>query len=257
MKALSEVLLQHNYEQSALPENVTNLDANHNQINPHLKNVVDKNSVKSRQSGLTLYGFSGKNLPETQSSASNGFPLINHNSNFSNHLEEASEIYRKSIRQVEFYGPTQLGPTISQISQDILAADKQRNKDKLAIAPTSTAPAKTRSTYNLLILLTNGAIVDVSQTIDAILNNLEDPISILVIGVGQICFKNVHVLDGSEFILTNSLKTLSSEHRVNSQFVRMQDYIDEHGKIDREGFLHACLDDLPSQLSVYYKMKPT
>jgi hypothetical protein len=50
--------------------------------------------------------------------------------------------------------------------------------------------------YTVLLILTDGAITDSSQTIDAIVQASYLPLSIIIIGVGNADFSQMNILDG-------------------------------------------------------------
>ena len=60
------------------------------------------------------------------------------------------------------------------------------------------------STYQILLLLTDGAIHDMPATIDLICQLAENPCSIIIVGVGDADFSAMEELDGDEVGLRDS-----------------------------------------------------
>lgn len=60
--------------------------------------------------------------------------------------------------------------------------------------------------YHVILMLTDGCIHDMRETIDLIVAASELPLSIIIIGIGDADFKNMEILDADEFDLTDSNK---------------------------------------------------
>ena len=58
--------------------------------------------------------------------------------------------------------------------------------------------------YHVLLMLTDGIIHDLRETIDLIVEASKMPISIIIIGIGDGNFDNMEILDADEYKLTNS-----------------------------------------------------
>ena len=56
----------------------------------------------------------------------------------------------------------------------------------------------------MLLIITDGIIHDMRQTIDAIVEGSNQPMSIIIIGVGQANFKDMEILDADDVVLYNS-----------------------------------------------------
>ncbi len=50
----------------------------------------------------------------------------------------------------------------------------------------------------MLLILTDGAIHDMKETIDQIFNAVNLPLSIIIVGVGNADFSNMEILDGDD-----------------------------------------------------------
>lgn len=71
--------------------------------------------------------------------------------------------------------------------------------------------------YHLLLMLTDGCIHDMRETIDMIVEMSRSPISIIIIGIGDANFDNMEVLDADDEALVDS----NLKHQVHDivQFV--------------------------------------
>ena len=58
--------------------------------------------------------------------------------------------------------------------------------------------------YHILLILTDGAIHDMRETKDLIVECSEYPLSIIIVGIGDANFDNMVELDGDDVILRNS-----------------------------------------------------
>ena len=58
--------------------------------------------------------------------------------------------------------------------------------------------------YYILLILTDGIIHDMRQTIDAIIDSYKLPLSIIIIGVGGANFKDMEILDADDIKLFSS-----------------------------------------------------
>lgn len=58
--------------------------------------------------------------------------------------------------------------------------------------------------YHILLILTDGAIHDMRETKDLIVECSKYPLSIIIVGIGNADFSNMVELDGDEVVLRNS-----------------------------------------------------
>ena len=57
--------------------------------------------------------------------------------------------------------------------------------------------------YHVLLMLTDGCIHDMRETIDQIVEASKMPLSIIIIGIGDANFDNMDVLDADDVKLVN------------------------------------------------------
>lgn len=92
---------------------------------------------------------------------------------------------RSAFSRVQLYGPTHFAPTITAITQHLQA---QRNASK---NERHTIPE-----YTILLILTDGEILDYDETISALVDASLQPLSIVIVGVGNADFGKMEGLDG-------------------------------------------------------------
>ena len=134
-------------------------------------------------------------------------------------------------------GPTLLAQVISQAS---------------AIAA-SYPQTQTQQTYHVLLIITDGVINDMKETIDAIVKAADLPLSIIIVGVGNADFKDMHILDGDETRLITHNGVKASRDIV--QFCNMQEFRGLSGDAYRQACARKVLEELPMQLTQYYAGK--
>ena len=84
--------------------------------------------------------------------------------------------YHSCIRQVQLYGPTNFAPVINHVA-------------KFANV------YKDGSNYFILLILTDGVITDMPQTVQAVVSASYLPMSIIIVGVGNADFSAMETLD--------------------------------------------------------------
>ena len=55
--------------------------------------------------------------------------------------------------------------------------------------------------YSLLLILTDGDITDMDETIEAIIEACEQPLSIIIVGLGESSFESMNILDADDGVL--------------------------------------------------------
>lgn len=81
-------------------------------------------------------------------------------------------------------GPTLFAPMISQINQY-----------------TSERFKESKLNYTVLLILTDGVIHDIEDTITQIINGGSNPLSIIIVGIGPENFQYMRILDSDNFAL--------------------------------------------------------
>ena len=93
--------------------------------------------------------------------------------------------YNFSLSNVKLYGPTLFAPCLQEFINFV--SGNQHSQ-----------------LYNILLIITDGDIHDMSTTKDLIVAASNMPISVIIVGVGDENFELMIELDGDENILRNS-----------------------------------------------------
>ncbi|KAJ1524849.1 hypothetical protein ONE63_009717 [Megalurothrips usitatus] len=86
------------------------------------------------------------------------------------------EAYKKCIRQIQLFGPTNFAPVVNHVAK---FAEAYQNG----------------SQYFILLIITDGVITDMPQTKQAIIRASTLPLSIIIVGVGNADFSAMNELD--------------------------------------------------------------
>ena len=138
------------------------------------------------------------------------------------------EIYHQCLDKITFSGPTEFTPIINKVLSQI----KKNNN-----------PLK----YEILMILTDGVIDDLENTIDALVEGSYLPLSVIIIGIGDADFSKMKILDGDEVPLCS--RNGKKRMRDLVQFVPFNKFENDEKKL-------ACevLEEIPNQIIEYYKI---
>ena len=136
--------------------------------------------------------------------------------------------YHKALSVVKLWGPTNFGPII-QTTNNIIRAENDKLK------------------YNILMILTDGMIDDIDNTINELVNGSFLPLSIIIIGVGNADFSSMNVLDADENPLISSQGVRAARDIV--QFVPFNRF-----EADPQRLAQEVLAEIPRQIIQYYEM---
>lgn len=169
-----------------LPSSLHYVHPNGQTLNQYATSITSVGSVLEfydHDKQFPLYGFGGK--PVAGQPADHCFPL---NGNESNPDVEGVHgilnTYYDSLKRVQLSGPTLFGQIIGQAS---------------AIAASTPQTASTQK-YYVLMIITDGVINDMDSTIDAIVAASNLPLSIVIVGVGDADFSDMHRLGIDQFL---------------------------------------------------------
>lgn len=95
-----------------------------------------------------------------------------------------------------------------------------------------------RLSYTILLILTAGNVEDVQETKHHLIEASNDPLSIVIVGIGETDFSGMEFLD--------SFDVSTQEGRDITKFVRFNDYRSYNALTE------AVLDEIPGQLVNYY-----
>jgi len=154
---------------------------------------------------IPLYGFGAKFRDGT---VSHCFPV---NGNVSNPevkgIDGVMKAYADSLTTVELWGPTNFADVITAAAGEAAIYHESESGE---------------CAFVILLILTDGEITDMSDTVKAIVKASAYPFAIVIVGVGTADFGKMDILDGDD----ERLKTSSNKvaYRDIVQFVALREY---------------------------------
>ncbi|CAK9262098.1 unnamed protein product [Sphagnum jensenii] len=139
--------------------------------------------------------------------------------------------YSQALRNITLAGPTLFAPVIN-----------------LAASIASQHVSQDNQKYFVLLIITDGVITDLQQTIIAIINAAELPLSLLIVGVGGADFTEMETLDADKKRLSGPDGRVAARDIV--QFMPMRNVAPDGASIAR-----SLLAELPGQLLEYMKSR--
>ena len=136
------------------------------------------------------------------------------------------EAYHKKVMEITFSGPTYFAPVLRETINII---HSQKNNLQ----------------YQVLMILTDGIINDMNETIDLLVMGAKLPLSVIIIGIGNADFSNMEILDADD----NPLVSSTGEKCVRDlvQFVPFSKF--EH---NQQRLAEEVLEEVPRQILEYY-----
>ena len=145
-------------------------------------------------------------------------------------LEGIIGAYKNALMQVQLSGPT----LFSQVIRHTIGlADRAFRESR---------------TYTILLILTDGVINDMQDTIDAIVDAGRIPLSIIIVGIGSCDFKAMDVLDADDEPLVS--RTGQRMVRDLVQFVPFRKYGNQHYSV----LATEVLEEVPRQFCEWAEM---
>ena len=147
-------------------------------------------------------------------------------------IDNVLKVYRETVPKLSFSGPTFFAPLINNLNNNV--KEDLRNGKKM--------------NYNILMILTDGQIGDMRETIDALVEASYLPISVIIVGIGNGPFGNMDILDADENPLFD--KNGRKADRDLVQFVPFDNF-----KNDGDKLAEQVLEEVPRQVVEYYEHK--
>lgn len=178
-----------------------------------------------------VFGFGAK-LPPDYSKPSHVFSIgedaivdgaLQSSDNFCYTIDGVLNAYRYALYNVRLAGPTQFAEVVQA------GADHARNESR-----------DNNQAYTIMLIVTDGVINDVDQTLDALFQAGSLPFSIVIIGVGDIDFIDMNLLDGDD----------QGRERDIVQFVNYRQYKDTP-----EVLRSRVLEEIPRQFLQYMSQR--
>ena len=179
------------------------------------------------------FGFDLKKSQDMGKYNTFNFPINCNISDPNIHLiDNVLKEYRTFMTKIEFSGPTNFAPMINDLIREV-----KDNLEKGLIMH-----------YNILLILTDGQIDDMQDTIDALVEASFLPISVIIVGIGKGNFGNMDILDADDNPLYDRKKRKADRDLV--QFVPFNNYKNDPPKLAEQ-----VLEEIPRQVVEYYTHK--
>jgi hypothetical protein len=178
---------------------------------------------------VPLYGFGGK----INRQVSHCFPLnFDANNPAVTGLKGIMEGYKQALHSVELSGPTLFSHVIR--TAVMMAEHAQVNQFN--------------QQYFILLILTDGEIHDMNETIDWIVRGSNAPLSIVIVGIGNDSFQNMDRLDADDEPLIDSRGVKMTRDIV--QFVPYRNFNNSPSALTKE-----VLAEIPREITNFFKIK--
>ena len=176
-----------------------------------------------------VFGFGGKFCGDNN--VSHCYPLnMNPNDPNIQGIDGILQTYRNIIGQTKLYGPTYfhyiIDKVISLVKEDVIAENKMN--------------------YTILMILTDGIIDDMDDTIDSLVEASFYPISVIIVGIGDANFSNMDFLDADDTRLVDRNGRKADRDLV--QFVPFKKF-----SYNGELLAKQVLEEIPKQVIEYYQ----
>ncbi|KAM0947698.1 putative C2 domain, copine, protein BONZAI, C2 domain superfamily [Dioscorea sansibarensis] len=150
-------------------------------------------------------------------------------------IEGIMSSYSMALHNLSLAGPTLFGPVINKAAE--ISAESR---------------SAYQNTYFILLIITDGVVTDLQETVDAIVRASDLPLSILIVGVGGAVFKQMEV-QFSSFMASHLswIVIMENDYRARDivQFVPMREL---DGEIS---IAQSLLEEFPGQFLEYMRSK--
>lgn len=178
-------------------------------------------------------GF-GARVPPTGQVSHEFFLNLRTDSPFCQGVDGLLQSYFTSLQQVTLYGPTNFAPVVRHVSKFAQAYQDGTQ-------------------YFVLLIITDGIITDMDDTMQAVIAASIFPMSIIIVGVGNEDFSAMEALDSDDGLLRAGGRIAA---RDIVQFVEMRKFVGRGGAVwDKALLAKDVLAEIPRQVVGWMKMK--
>ncbi len=181
------------------------------------------------------YGFGG--IPKEQNNVSHCFNINFKESPDIYLIDNVIEAYKESFNKITLYGPTYFAPIIKKVMNDLKKILNQSPQD---------------NHYEILMILTDGLINDMDETVKLLIDCESLPLSVIIIGIGNSDFTNMIYLDGDVEPLTDNNGRVTRRDLV--QFVEYEKFKNGFYSGNNNELSEEVLKEIPKQIEEYYSM---
>ena len=215
----------------SLPNSLHYLGPNANQYETAIRACGDIVAYYDYDQKFPVFGFGGKFYGNPN--VDHCFPLnCNPNDPEISGIDGVLQTYRTVLNNCILYGPTHFHYFIDRLNNQVREDIARENYNN----------------YHVLMILTDGIIEDMDQTIDALVEASFLPISVIIIGIGNADFSNMDVLDADDEPLVDSNNRKADRDLV--QFVPYRDFKNNGQKLAEQ-----VLEEVPRQIVEFYQHK--
>ena len=214
-----------------MPNSLHYLGPNPNQYETAIKACGDIVAYYDYDQKFPAFGFGGKFYGNPN--VDHCFPLnCNPNDPEIYGIDGILQTYRTVLNNTVLYGPTHFHYFIERLNAKV--------KEEVA--------RENYNNYNILMILTDGIIEDMDETVNALVEASYLPISVIIIGIGNADFSNMDTLDADDEPLFDNNGRKADRDLV--QFVPYRDFKNNGKKLAEQ-----VLEEVPRQIVEYYQYK--
>lgn len=179
-------------------------------------------------------GFGAKiGNPKKTSHCFNMNHLLNKGSKMTEGIQNLFELYNSTVKAVELYGPTFFEPLLEQTFKEFSETRK-----------------KNPYYYSVLLIITDGVIHDMEETVEFLMKNSKEcGVSVIIVGVGSEDFLKMRQLDGEHPVIQEKIRKKVARDLV--QFVEWKQFESK----DLSALAEEVLREVPQQMCEYYEIK--
>jgi hypothetical protein len=202
-----------------------------NQLNPYERAIMSCGKILANYDYdqlFPVYGFGA--IIKGQRKASMCFNINFQDDPNIKYVENIIKNYHNCFDKIYLSGPTHFAPIINKIIEEIKRIDDVYE-------------------YHVLMILTDGMIEDMEETIDALVEGSFYPLSVIIVGIGNKDddFEKMKKLDGDEIPII-SRKGIKRQRDL-VQFVPFSKFEGDETKLSQE-----VLDEIPRQIIEFYTL---
>ena len=213
------------------PNSLHYLGPNANQYETAIRACGDIVAYYDYDQKFPAFGFGGKFYGNPN--VDHCFPLnCNPNDPEINGIDGILQTYRTVLNNCQLFGPTYFHYFIDRLNAQVKEDVARENYNN----------------YNILMILTDGIIEDMDDTINSLVESSYLPISVIIVGIGNADFSNMDTLDADDEPLIDSNGRKADRDLV--QFVPYKNFQNNGQKLAEQ-----VLEEIPRQIVEYYQHK--
>ena len=214
-----------------IPNSLHYLGPNANLYETAIRACGDIISYYNYDQKIPAFGFGGKfyGNPEVD----HCFPLnCNQNNPEICGIDGVLQTYRTVLNNTILFGPTFFHFIIDKLNEKVKEDMDRGNYNN----------------YNILMILTDGVIDDMDETINSLVESSYLPISVIIIGIGDADFSNMDIFNADDDHLIDV-----NGRKIDREFIQFVSYKDLQN--DGRKLAEQVLEEIPKQIVEFYQYK--